>query len=95
MENPQIELSLHDKLGLVNGLGLALSELDSDVLNTLTDAEQDCLYGVADGLLEKFIVDIINGRCSRAITLKYSLKNLEDIVDKHMVALEAIKAKIS
>ena len=78
-ENEMEELSLEDKLGIMWDLGNNMAidfEKNGDKERQLTEDESDDVWGVADGLIHKFVMKHVEGRTS-----------LQDKLDSNRISL--------
>ena len=104
MENENdeiIEKSMQDKMIKMHIIAFEIENImtdsnkigiDESILK-LTDDEMDLLYGILDGLTEKFIMDRMTGHCSLQAMLDNPPEKLESIIDTDIMELIKINEK--
>ena len=104
MENENdeiIEKSMQDKMIKMHIIAFEIENImtdsnkigiDESILK-LTDDEMDLLYGILDGLTEKFIMDRMTGHCSLQAMLDNPPEKLESIIDTDITELIKINEK--
>jgi len=101
-ENDEImERSIQDKMIKMHIIAFEIENImtdsnkigiDESILK-LTDDEMDLLYGILDGLTEKFIMDRMTGHCSLQAMLDNPPEKLESIIDTDIMELIKINEK--
>ena len=101
-ENDEImERSIQDKMIKIHIIAFEIENImtdsnkisiDESILK-LTDDEMDLLYGILDGLTEKFIMDRMTGHCSLQAMLDNPPEKLESIIDTDIMELIKINEK--
>lgn len=81
--------SLREKIGEMHDLSFQIVD-NKDLAQSLNKKDADLVYGIADGLTEKFIMDRINGRTSLQAMLDWPPGKLEKLVDDNIDELKTI-----
>jgi hypothetical protein len=95
LEDDDVDKTFKHKIGYMNWLALSLESLVNKHHSDLTNEEKDEWCVVADGLTEEWVMDHINCRCSLNEMIKYSLEDLEKIVDSKITFLLEFGRKLN
>lgn len=91
-----LEESLEQKIGKMNWLALSMEDIINRIGQcNLSNVDLDEWCVVADGLTEDWVMKHIEGRCSLKETLKYSIEDIEKIVDAKIVFLEDFNRRLN
>ena len=104
MENENdeiIEKSMQDKIIKMHMIAFEIENImtDSNKIGIdesnikMNEHEMDLLYGILDGLTEKFIMDRMTGHCSLQAMLDNPPEKLENIIDTDIIELVKINDK--
>ena len=87
--------TFYHKIGRMNWLALSLEDLINKIgQDKLDDNDLNEWCVVADGLTEEWVMDRMNCRCSINEMIKYSLEDLEKIVDAKIEFLECFQKRL-
>ena len=92
-----VEESLKEKMFEAYKLAYRIAYTEDDEVRPLTDAEEELpshatVWGWVDGLTEKYLQRMIEGRCSLQESIDFDMTEFERQVDEDIVAM---KGKLS
>lgn len=101
MEDIILEKSMEDKMIKMHLIAFQIEDVMTDNNKIgidqsdlkLSENEMDLLYGILDGLTEKYIVDRVTGHCSLQAMLDNPIEKLESMIDIKIVELLKINDK--
>lgn len=83
-----MEKSLKQKIGEMNQLGFKCDVYLRTNNHNATEDEVDEIYSVADGFIEKFVMNTLEGKCSLQQMQDWSCERLENLVDSKIKFLK-------
>lgn len=66
-----------------------------ELLNKLTEEDIDFIYGIADGLEEKFLNKMLGGRASYTVLCTWNPAAIENRVDSNLSKLKNIRKSLN